>query len=204
MNKDSDHTEPASGLRDGAKRAVRADARRNVDSLLDAAKTVFAVSGVDAPVREIANMAGVGVGTFYRHFPDRAGLIAAVFRREVDACADAAPELALEKTPFDALAGWVQLFAGFITTKRGLASALHAGSPAFESLPAYFDQKLRPALEALLTTAVAAGEVRSDVDADDIIGAVASLCMSSKIKQPDDAKRLVALFLDGLRYGAKS
>ncbi|MEJ8474582.1 TetR/AcrR family transcriptional regulator [Roseibium algae] len=185
------------------KRSVRADAQRNVDALLEAAKTVFAAAGVDAPVREIAKEAGVGVGTLYRHFPDRAGLIAAVFRREVDACAKAAPELAANRPPFEALADWIQLFAGFITTKRGLASALHSGSSAFEPLPSYFDQHLRPALETLLAAARTAGAVRTDVDADDIIGAVASLCMSTKIDQPDHAHRMVSLFVDGLRYGAQ-
>lgn len=183
-------------------RAVRADAQRNVDSLLEAAKAVFSVSGVDAPVREIAQRAGVGVGTFYRHFPDRAGLIAAVFRREVDACADAAAQLSADYPPFEAMAKWIQLFAAFITTKRGLASALHSGSPAFENLPAYFDQRLRPALARLLEEAAASGQVRTDVDADDIIGAVASLSMASKSDRPDQAQRMVALFIDGLRYSA--
>lgn len=150
---------------------------------------------------EIAKKAGVGIGTVYRNFPQRADLIAAVFRREVDACADAAPALAEEYTPFEALSHWIQRFAGFIATKRGLASALHSGSSAFETLPAYFDQRLRPALATLLEEAVAAGEVRNDVDADDIISAVASLCMSAKVDRPDHAQRLVALFVDGLRYG---
>lgn len=184
-------------------RHVRADAQRNVDALLEAAKAVFALSGVEAPVREIAQRAGVGVGTFYRHFPDRAGLIAAVFRREVDACADAAPQLAAQNPPFDAMAKWIQLFAAFITTKRGLASALHAGSAAFEGLPAYFDQRLRPTLASLLANAIATGNARTDVEADDIIGAVASLCMATKTNHPDHAQRMVALFVDGLRSSAK-
>lgn len=184
----------------GAARVVRADAQRNLEQLLEAAKAVFAVSGVDAPVREIALKAGVGVGTFYRHFPDRAGLIAAVFRREVDACADAAPQLSADYPPFEAMARWIQLFAGFIITKRGLASALHSGSPAFESLPAYFDQHLRPTLAGLLAAATASGEARTDVEADDIIGAVASLCSATKAGKPDHARRMIALFVDGLRF----
>src|SRR3954468_20286786 len=78
---------------------VRADAQRNIDALLEAALTVFATSGVDAPVREIAEKAGVGIGTVYRHFPQRADLVAAVFRHEIDACADAASALATEHGP---------------------------------------------------------------------------------------------------------
>ena len=186
-----------------AGRRVRADAQRNVDTLLQAAKAVFATSGVDAPVREIAEKAGVGIGTVYRHFPQRADLIAAVFRREMDACADAAPLLAAEYGPFEALAHWMQRYAAFLGTKRGLAKALHSGDPAFNTLPAHFDQRLRPALRTLLETAVAAGEVRADVDADDILGAVASLCMSTHNHGPGRAERMVAVLVDGLRYGTR-
>ena len=129
-------------------RRVRADAQRNTDALLEAALAVFATSGVDAPVREIAEKAGVGIGTLYRHFPQRADLIAAVFRHEVDACADAAPVLAAEHAPGEALAQWMQRYAAFIATKRGLATALHSGNPAFDALPAYFEKRLRPALRS--------------------------------------------------------
>jgi AcrR family transcriptional regulator len=158
---------------------------------------------VDAPVREIAEKASVGVGTLYRHFPQRADLIAAVFRREMDACADAAPVLAAEQKPFEALASWIQRYAAFVGTKRGLAKALHSGDPAFDPLPGYFDQRLRPALRMLLQSAAAAGEVRADVDADDIISAVSSLCMSIPNNGAGRAERMVALLIDGLRYGTK-
>jgi AcrR family transcriptional regulator len=155
-------------------------------------------------VREIAEKAGVGVGTVYRHFPQRADLIAAVFRREMDACADAAPILAAEYEPFEALANWMQRYAAFVATKRGLAKALHSGDPAFAPLPAHFDQRLRPALRTLLERAIAAGEVRADVDADDILSAAASLCMSARDDRPGHARRMVALLVDGLRHGANS
>src|SRR5579871_3322793 len=105
--------------RGGMDRRVRADAQRNIDALLKAALAVFATSGVDAPVREIAERAGVGVGTVYRHFPQRSDLIAAVFRREIDACADAAPLLAAECEPGEALSRWVQRYVDFIAAKRG-------------------------------------------------------------------------------------
>src|SRR5579871_4585158 len=94
----------------GENRPIRADARRNLDALLRAAMAVFATSGVDAPVREIAEKAGVGVGTVYRHFPQRSDLIVAVFRHQVDACADAAPVLAAEHEPGEALARWMQRY----------------------------------------------------------------------------------------------
>lgn len=191
------------GSQGGIERRVRADAQRNIDTLLQTALTVFATSGVDAPVREIAEKAGVGIGTVYRHFPQRSDLIAAVFRREIDACAGAATVLAAEHEPFEALANWVQRYAGFIATKRGLAKALHSGDPSFDTLPAYFDQRLRPAFRTLLQSATAAGEVRADVDVDDLLGAVASLCMSAHNAESGRAERMVALLIDGLRYGTK-
>lgn len=187
-----------------ADRPVRADAQRNIEVLLKSAMAVFADSGVDAPVREIAEKAGVGVGTVYRHFPQRADLVAAVFRREIDACADAAAVLARGHAPFDALAKWMQRFAAFIAAKRGLAKALHSGDPAFDNLPGYFDQRLRPALRGLLKAASAAGTVRADIDADDLLGAVASLCMSKHGNGPGRAERMVALLVDGLRHGASA
>jgi len=183
-------------------RPVRADAQRNIDALLRAALQVFATSGVDAPVREIAEKAGVGIGTVYRHFPQRADLVAAVFRHEIDACADAAPILAAEYAPAEALARWMQRYAAFIATKRGLAAALHSRNPAFDPLPAYFEKRLLPAFRALLDAAVAAGEVRADVDADDLLSAVANLSRQADEEGPVRAQRIVALLVDGLRYGA--
>ena len=188
----------------GKGRPVRADARRNIDALLEAALTVFARSGVDAPVRDIAEEAGVGVGTMYRHFPQRADLVAAVFRHEVDACADAAPIMAGDYAPGEALARWMQRYAEFIATKRGLASALHSGHPAFEALHDYFNARLQPALRALVEAAAAAGEVRGDVEPAELLGAVAGLCMQARADRPDQARRMVALLVDGLRYGAGS
>jgi AcrR family transcriptional regulator len=181
---------------------MRADAQRNLDALLQSALAVFATSGVDAPVRQIAEQAGVGVGTVYRHFPQRSDLIVAVFRREVDACADAAAVLAAEHEPGEALARWMQRYVDFISAKRGLAAALHSGDPAYDTLPAYFQKRLRPTLKTLLEAAVAAGEVRSGVKPDDLLTAVASLCAPSQGGDPAQARRMVALLADGLRYGA--
>lgn len=201
MNGDAEKVS-AGGLADLKPRPVRADAKRNTESLLEAALAVFATSGVDAPVREIAERAGVGVGTVYRHFPSRADLVAAVFRHEVDACAEAAPILAAEHPAGEALARWVQRYAAFIATKRGLASALHSGHPAFGALHGYFNTRLQPALSALLDAAEATGDVRANVRADDLLGAVASLCMRPPEERPGSSQRMVALLIDGLRFGA--
>lgn len=180
---------------------LRADARRSIDTLLTAAAEVFAESGVDAPVRQITARAGVGAGTLYRHFPQRSDLIAAVFRHEVDACADAAPALAADQDPVEALRLWLLRFTHFIATKRGLSAALHSGDPAYDSLPAYFQLRLVPALEALVGAAAKTGEIRTDIDPDDLLRAVANLTLPA---QDDDGHtgRMVGLLLDGLRYGA--
>jgi AcrR family transcriptional regulator len=180
-------------------RRVRADARRNSDALLEAATEVFATAGVDAPVRDVATRAGVGVGTVYRHYPKRSDLVAAVFRHQVDACADAAPVLAASHPPAEALGRWLARFVEFLATKRGLAAALHSGDPAFDALPAYFDARFRPALTSLLDAAVAAGEVRDDVPAADLLHAVAHLCLPAEGVLPDHARRMTGLLVDGLR-----
>ena len=185
-----------------AARQLRADAQRNLDALLESALAVFATSGVDAPVRQIAETAGVGVGTVYRHFPQRSDLIVAVFRREVDACADAAAVLSAEHEPGEALARWMQRYVDFISAKRGLAAALHSGNPAYDSLPAYFRKRLQPALQTLLEAAAAAGEVRAGVEPGDLLRAVASLCAPAQDGDPAHARRMVALLADGLRFGA--
>jgi AcrR family transcriptional regulator len=184
-------------------RSVRADARRNINALLQSAMTVFATSGVDAPVRQIAEKAGVGVATVYRHFPLRSDLIEAVFRHEVDACADAAEDLAAKFDPDEALARWMQRYVDFIAAKRGLAAALHSGDPAYETLPAYFEKRLNPALSNLLESATAAGKVRADVEPDVLLRAVAGLCTAVHNGNPVHARQLVALLVDGLRYRAE-
>jgi AcrR family transcriptional regulator len=176
---------------------------RNLDALLKAAMAVFTCSGVEAPVREIAEKAGVGVGTLYRHFPQRVDLVVAVFRNEIDACADAAPVLAAGHGPSEALALWMQRYVDFLNAKRGLAAALHSGNPAFEPLPAYFCARLRPALQSLLDAATAAGEIRGDINPDDLLEAVGGLSRSAPNGDLTQARRMVALLVDGLRYGAK-
>ncbi|WP_426503282.1 TetR/AcrR family transcriptional regulator [Dactylosporangium sp. McL0621] len=175
----------------------RADARRNLEALLEAAKHVLATAGVDAPAKEITDRAGVGVGTLYRHFPQRSDLVIAVLEHEIDACAEAGPTLAAAHPPGVALAKWVQRYTELVATKVGLASALHAGDAAHQELSAYFYRRMTPVLEALLQAA--AGEVRSDVGAVDILHAVALLSRPVPGETADYGRRLVDVFLRGLR-----
>ncbi|WP_174297093.1 TetR/AcrR family transcriptional regulator [Sphingomonas bacterium] len=183
-------------------RPVRADAQRNLLTLLQAAKEVFAEAGTEAPVRVIAERAGVGVGTVYRHFPTRADLVAAVFAREIDTCADDADRIAAEHTAFEALRLWVGVFVTLASIKRGLARALQSGDPAFDVIPAKREQRLFPAFRKLFEAAVSAGEIHTDVSPDDVLNAVATLCMTARPDQTDRALNLVMLLVDGLRCRA--
>ncbi|MFJ7990130.1 TetR/AcrR family transcriptional regulator [Streptomyces sp. NPDC096351] len=184
----------------GSAASKRKDARRNQQTLLDAAAAVFVTSGVDAPVREIAAKAGVGLGTFYRHFPSRADLVIAVYRHQVDTCAEAGPALlASAPTPFAALEGWVDLFVDFLVTKHGLAAAMQADSAGFETLHAYFLERLLPVCTELLHATVAAGETSPDLDAYTLMRGIGNLCIGSDTDPRYDPRRLVALLLAGLR-----
>lgn len=181
---------------------MRADALRNEDAVLEAATAVFAMSGVDAPVREIAVKAGVGLGTLYRRFPKRSDLVAAVFRREVDSCAGEAAVLAAEFTAGESFARWLKRYNGFLQTKKGLAAALHSGDPAFSALPAYFRARFEPVLAALLDAAVAAGEVRGDIAPYDLLRAIGNLSVAGDDDGAAHTGRMLDLLIDGLRYGA--
>ena len=185
-------------------RPLRADARRSRNAVLEAAQAVFAVSGVDAPVREIAERAGVGIATLYRSFPRRSDLVLALLQREMDACADAAPILAAEHEPGEALERWIDRYLDLVATKRGLAKALLSGDPAYETLPSRFTERLEPALRELLAAAAAVGKVRADVSSEEIFLAVGSICAFAHHQGPDYASRMIALLFDGLRYGANA
>ncbi|WP_238007163.1 TetR/AcrR family transcriptional regulator [Dactylosporangium sp. AC04546] len=152
---------------------------------------------MDAPAKEITDRAGVGVGTLYRHFPQRSDLVIAVLEHEIDACAAAGPALSAGLPPGAALVQWVRRYTDLVATKIGLASALHG---AHQELREYFYRRMGPVLDALLQAAVAAGDVRADVRAEDVLHAVALLCQPVPGKDhPAYGRRLVDVFLDGLR-----
>jgi len=178
----------------------RADARRNEQTLLAAAAALFVTSGVDVPVRDIAARAGVGMGTIYRHFPTRADLIIAVYRHQVEACAEAGPALlANSATPHAALGQWINLFVDFLATKHGLAAVLQSDNGGFDALHAYFLDRLVPVCTHLLDAAAEAGEIRPDMDANDLLRGVGNLCIGADTTPHYDARRLVDLLIAGLR-----
>jgi AcrR family transcriptional regulator len=178
----------------------RADARRNEQTLLEAAAAAFIASGVDAPVRDIAAKAGVGIATIYRHFPTRADLVVAVYRHQVEACAEAGPALlAHSDSPHTALARWIDLFVDFLVTKHGLAEALQSDDAAFATLHGYFIDRLVPVCAELLDAAAEAGEIRPDIEALELMRGVGNLCIGANKDPRYDARRMVELLLTGLR-----
>ena len=182
----------------GAARSKRADARRNEKTLLDAAAAVFVASGVAAPVRDIAAKAGVGMGTIYRHFPTRADLIIAVYRHQVEACAEAGPQLLASSTsPHAALGSWIDLFVDFLVTKHGLAGALRSDSAQFDALHAYFLDRLVPVCGEILAAATAAGEIQTELIPLELMRGVGNLCIGADDRY--DPRRLVRTLIAGLR-----
>jgi AcrR family transcriptional regulator len=166
---------------------------------------VFVTSGVEAPVRDIAARAGVGMGTIYRHFPTRADLIIAVYQHQVDACAEAGPALlAAAGSPHAALTRWIDLFVDFLITKHGLAAALQSDKTRFETLHAYFLDRLVPVCARILQAAVDAGEIQPDVQAYEFMRGIGSLCAGAGADingdgdSPYDARRMAGLLVAGL------
>jgi AcrR family transcriptional regulator len=193
---------PATSAVPGSK-GLRADAQRNRDALLEAAAAAFTENGTEASLEDIAKRAGVGIGTLYRHFPSRGALVEAAYRRGVERICDDATELLATQPPVVALEQWMESFVGYVATKRGLAATLKQGSDKNTELFAYVHARMHASMKELVDAAVAAGEIRSDVSPVDLMRAVSGVCMASDSTDwQAQARRLVALLVDGLRYGA--
>lgn len=185
---------------EGDIRHKRADARRNERTLLEAAAALFVTSGVEVPVREIAAKAGVGTGTIYRHFPTRADLIVAVYRHQIEACAEAGPALlASSERPYAALGRWTDLFVDFLVTKHGLAAVMQADNADFAPLHAYLLERLVPVCQRLLDAAAEAGEIRPGMEAYELMRGVGNLCIGAGNDPRYNARRMVGLLIAGLR-----
>jgi AcrR family transcriptional regulator len=185
-------------------RKPRADAVRNRERVLEAAKAVFSSGGPDASLEAVAREAGVGIGTLYRHFPTREALFEAVYRREVDHLAELAQELEAEAAPTEALRRWLRSNVEFIATKKGMSAALALAAHKPPDLFAYSFDRLTKALRALLDRAVAAGEIRADISPEDLLRTVVGMClMHDRPGWQPSVLRLVDVLVDGLRVGGK-
>jgi AcrR family transcriptional regulator len=178
----------------------RADAIRNRERVLEAAKIVFSAGGPDASLEAVARHAGVGIGTLYRHFPTREALFEAVYRREVEQLSELADELKSEPEPVEALRRWLRSNVEFVATKKGMAAALTLAAHGMSELQAYSSDRLTKAIGALLDRAVAAGEIRADIGPADVLRALIGMCyMNNQPGWQQSVLRLLDVFVDGLR-----
>jgi AcrR family transcriptional regulator len=186
-----------------ATRRPRADAARNRDKLLYAASAVVAESH-ELSLAAVAARAGVGIGTLYRHFPSRDALLAALYRNEVDRLHSAAARLSRELPPFDALKKWLGGYATLMGIKYGMADAMKSALNSDAQVFSHSRVKLIDALSSLLNAAAADGTIRGDADPDDILLAVSASVSASRGRADatSKAERLLALIIDGLRFGA--
>jgi AcrR family transcriptional regulator len=181
-------------------RRPRADAVRNRERVLEAAKAVFSAGGPDASLEAVARRAGVGIGTLYRHFPTREALFEAVYRREVQQLGELAEALKSEAAPVDALRRWLRSNVEFIATKKGMSAALALAAHGSSELYAHTFDRLTKAVGALLDRAIAAGEIRSDISPEDLLRTLVGMCyMHDQPGWQKNVVRLVDVFVDGLR-----
>jgi AcrR family transcriptional regulator len=185
-------------LRGGRK--PRADARRNRDGLLEAAKAAFAEVGPEASLEEIARRADVGIGTLYRHFPTRDAIVEAVYRREVQQLADAAPRLAETLPPAEALRAWMRVFIDSIAAKKVIAPALKSLVGGGSALYADSRARINEAIALLVERARASGDIRPDADSADLLRALIGFAyVNSAPDWEASALRLIDLLIDGLK-----
>lgn len=184
-------------------RPLRADARRNRERLLAAAGQVFAEAGPGASLEAVAKRAGVGIGTLYRHFPTREALVEEAYRQEVEQLVTAARELLEELPPDAALEAWMDRFLDYVGAKRGMADALQAAAASGSTVHTGGRARILEALAGLLDAGIAAGTIRPDADADVVLRAMMGVwAMTERPGWIDQARKLLGLVLDGLRFGA--
>lgn len=183
-----------------ASRKPRADALRNRERVLEAARNVFSAGGPDASLEAVAKTAGVGIGTLYRHFPTREALFDAVYRHEAQQIAALAERLKKAAEPTEALRQWLHALVKFVATKKGMSAALTLVISKDSDLFSYSSDLVMQSASELLNRAIATGEIRNDIGADDLIRTLIGMCYTHD--QPGWQKsvlRLVDVFVDGLR-----
>jgi AcrR family transcriptional regulator len=186
-------------------RKPRVDAVRNRERVLEAAKAVFSAGGPDASLEAVARRAGVGIGTLYRHFPTREALFEAVYRREVQQLGELAEQLKTEAEPVEALRRWLRSNVEFVGTKKGMTTALALAAKPSSELTAFSFERLTQAVGALLDRAIAAGEIRADVSAEDLLRALIGMCyLHDQPGWQTSVMRLLDVFVDGLRVSGRS
>ncbi|MFD0112913.1 TetR/AcrR family transcriptional regulator [Streptomyces sp. NPDC058320] len=191
---------PADGAR-RAERPLRADAQRNREHLVAVARAAFAAADDTVALEGIAREAGVGIGTLYRHFPTREALVEAVYAAELDAVTGSAPALLEEFPPDVALRAWLDNYAKFTATKRGMIDTLRAGWASGRIATPTTRERITAAIGTILTAGAEAGSLRGDVDPDDVTAIVfgAFLSTAANGNTPEQTGRLLDLVVDAVR-----
>ncbi len=179
-------------------RHMRADAKRNNELIIEAARKVFAGQGGSASIEAIAKEAGVGIGTFYRHFPKRINLVEAVYRDDVDSLSQLASESAEQLDPWDALERWLWGFADYARSKRTFLNELHEAFENNPDLRSNSREKISVSCSQVLARAQEAGMARSDINGDDLVQLIAPVCTNTTIGGEQNT-RLIRMILDGLK-----
>jgi AcrR family transcriptional regulator len=181
-------------------RKPRADAVRNRDRVLEAAKAVFSAGGAEASLEAVARAAGVGIGTLYRHFPTREALFEAVYLHEVQQLADLAEQLKQQAPPVEALRRWMRSNVKFVATKKGMSAALALAVDKNSKLFSASVDQLTRAVGGLLDRAIATGEIRDDISPEDLLRALVGMCyMHDQPGWQTSVLRLLDVFIEGLR-----
>ena len=184
---------------DGGGRPMRADARRNYERLVVAARAVFSREGGGASMEAVAREAGVGVGTLYRHFPRRIDLVEAVYRTDVDELIGAAERAVRDLEPWPAVVAFLEAFVRYAQGKRTFLNELREAFEKHPELKVQSKERIDRAMDLVIDRAQQAGAIRTDVDGSDLMQLITPMCTSSTLSD-DQSVRLVAMILDGLRY----
>ncbi|MEC3976337.1 TetR/AcrR family transcriptional regulator [Amycolatopsis sp. H20-H5] len=178
----------------------RADARRNREKLITAARTAFATADAMVALETIARDAGVGIGTLYRHFPTRGALVEAVYAAELDEVATSAPALLAELPPELALRAWMDRYVAFVAAKRGMIDTLRAGIASGTISTPHTRKRLNAAIATILAAGVRTGSLRADVDADDVTAMLLGVFLSTAATgTPDRIDALLTLVVDAVK-----
>jgi Transcriptional regulator len=184
---------------DSAPRKVRADAQRNRDHLVAVARHAFSAGADGVSLEAIAREAGVGIGTLYRHFPTRESLVEAVYRTELADVCDSAAELLREHDPEEALRLWMDVYAGFVATKRGMAETLRSVLSSGAIASSETRQRITHAIQTILDTGAAAGSLRDDVHAEDVAASLVGVFLATPDPaQSEQAQRMLDLLFAGI------
>jgi AcrR family transcriptional regulator len=192
---------PATTAEAPPRRPLRADAQRNYDRLIEVARETFTELGGDTPLEEVARRAGVGIGTLYRHFPNRLDLLESIYREDVDRLSALARTVTAELEPWDAVVAWLEEFSTYAATKRVLLAEIVEVAGRDAEVLTHSRKVITEAADLVIGGAQRAGVVRKDIEFSDVTRLVGG-CTMMPGADAAQQKRMLRLVLDGLRVSA--